>query len=232
MRLLTPAPQAPLLPPAVVAYGSARDARLEFQEYLMSPVLDALHADLDAGARPGVIRRLRTFRYAWPRDRIVSVGIVPEREAPTTLFGDVVARAKAAGWKLVASRQYFVGSTLSFAKRGRVFGIAIGNPKTYESFEGGGRRIVVPVIGEPRTTGDVRMGRYVPLFVVTDVFDPEGASYPKSVVAPFLDPRSKVRMRLADSNEIVETDRKAFEAACLGRGPTTRRYAPCVGRYD
>ena len=228
LRLAVPGvPAAPMLPKEVMAFGSLQDDTTVMAALMRAPS-DALRSYLGDTSLPV---RLRTFRYAWPVAGPVGRAFGADREQPGTLFGDMIARARAAGWQVVegSHQHYLDGSTLAFRRRGHTFGLVVGNPDAHRTVAGGKLGVVLPFADDYVPGADAVSEPYVPLFVMTDVFDPDGASFPHSAFAPFLDPASRVRMRLRESSTVELVERDVWEEVCGAGGGSarSRRYAPC-----
>lgn len=230
LRLTVPGvPDAPVLPLETVSYGTRNDRSLEFLELAVRPADEAIRQEL-LPEHP----RLRAFRYLWPRDVAVGFAFKREDEPRGSLFAAVSAAAEAAGWREMEQLRhaYFGASTLAFRKNGHVFAVVAGSPHMSEVLTGRGRVVRVRVFGAPPPVEGERRSEYLPLFVLTDTFDPDGASYPVSVIAPFVHPDSKVRMERPESRDAVVVDRATFRKTCLEPGGLRlqRPYAPCVVR--
>lgn len=227
LRLAVPGvPDAPVLPEDVIVFGSRGDDNL-VMETVTRAAGDALRFRLGDTSLPV---RLRTFRYAWPLSKPVGRAFSARQEVTGTLFGDMIERGQAAGWKVVeGSHEHYVGgSTLAFSRHGHTFGLVVGSPGAHRTLVGGKLGVVVPFDDGLEPGPDAVVEPYVPLFVVTDVFDPDGASFPHSAFAPFVDPESRVRLRLREANAVELVQRSVWEDVCgPGGSAHARRYAPC-----
>ena len=229
IRTVTPAPDPPMLPAQTLAYGTDYDDHVRYLEQVTWPALKAVEGQLESG--PMGQGRLRGFRYLWPRAVPLGGGVTGSEPTPGTLHGALLASAHERGWAPVKVRgTHPLATTFAFRKRGRTFAVMVTKPNVFEFFPGDGRAVSVPIFGRPQPPADARKTEHVPLYVITNTFDPEGASYPASVVAPFLRSESKVRMVRRLRSEGVEIVERATWQGICGRGGSdqVRPWAPCV----
>ena len=222
-RAVTPTPAPPLLPARTVAYGTDYDEYVHYLEQATWPAREATTGQLASHAG-----RLRGYTYLWPRDVPLGGGVTELDPVPGTLHGDLHASATRRGWEPVEVHgTYPLAAAFAFRRRGHTFAVVAMKPNAYEFFPGGGRAVSVPIFGRPGPPEGARETDHVPLHVFTDTFDPEGTSYPRSVIAPFLRPESSIRMQRRTLRDAELVDRATWQNACGPGAPLQRTWAPC-----